>query len=172
MQEDWDTLFAHLTSGIYILTTGSGEHAHGMSASWVSQVSADPLLLGLALGKQYRSCRWVEENGRFALNVVGKRSRFLQDHFHAAALRGHGYMQGVRWEPSPAGLPWLLDALVCMDCEVVERHPIGDRIWFVARATAWRRGVPDLPLSSADLPYVFVGRLISAPWREATKEHE
>lgn len=163
---EWQQLFSCFTTGIYILTTGSGNETHGMSASWIVQVSAEPPLLAAAVGRSYRTHAHIVAQHRFALNVVGARSRFLQDHFHAAASRGEGHFRGLRVERSPAGLPWLVDALASVDCEVVAEHPIGDRTLFVARPVAWRWGEADRPLTSLDLPYVYVGTLIPTPWKE------
>jgi flavin reductase (DIM6/NTAB) family NADH-FMN oxidoreductase RutF len=163
-------LFVYLTTGIYILTTGTATDGHGMSASWVTQLSADPPLLGVALGKTYRTRNLVSTERRFALNVVGKRSRHLQDHFHIAASRGSGALDGVRVQPSPLGLPWLVDALASADCVVRDEIPVGDRVLFVATPVHWEIRNGDEPLTSLDLPYVFVGHLVPARWRRAAEE--
>lgn len=164
--EEWPQVFASFVTGIYILTVGTVDAAHGMSASWIVQLSGNPPLLGAAVGRGSRTHAEIVAQRRFALNVVGQRSRFLQDHFHAAASRGTGHFRGLRVDASPSGLPWLPDALLNVDCEVVGQYPVGDRTLFVAQASVWRWGEADRPLTSLDLPYVFVGKLIPVPPQE------
>jgi len=76
---------AALTTGIYVLTVRDGARRHGMSSSWVTQVSADPPLLMVAVDRRHFSHRVLEATGRFALNVVGQKGRHLEDYFYSAA---------------------------------------------------------------------------------------
>src|SRR5512143_14200 len=78
---------AALTTGIYVLTVRDGDQRHGMSASWVTQVSGDPVLLGAAVDCRHRSHAIIERTGRFALNVVGRNGRFLETFFYSDAAR-------------------------------------------------------------------------------------
>lgn len=155
-----------LTTGIYILTTRGDGRGHGMSASWVTQCSANPPLLAAAVGRSSYSHGWILSQGIFGLNVVGQRSKKLQDYFHSAAARRAGNLDQVEWFWSPRGVPWLPLALLCLECCVVQAISVGDRTLFVASVSARRWGEPDAPLTSHDLPYVFVGEV-----RPAMRRH-
>lgn len=166
MREAEAKLWAALTTGIYILTTRADGQGHGMSASWVVQVSGDPPLLAAAVGRTSYTHTWVSSQRRFGLNVVGQGSRCLQDYFHSAAARRTANLDRVDWWWSPGGVPWLAAALLCLECEVQEEIAVGDRTLFVARVAASRWGAPDAPLSSQQLPYVYVGEIHPAPrWK-------
>src|SRR5439155_23939381 len=78
---------AALTTGIYVLTVRDGDRRHGMSSSWVTQVSGDPPLVAAAIDRRHFSHEVVERTRRFALNVIGARAKHLEDYFYSAASR-------------------------------------------------------------------------------------
>lgn len=161
MDETEARIWSTLTTGIYILTTRADGRGHGMSASWVTQVAAEPPLLAAAVGRQSYTHQWIVAQRMFGLNVVGRGSKKLQDYFHSAAARRPGNLDGVEWFWSPRGVPWLPLALVSLECHVVQEMLVGERTLFVATVTSYRWGLDDKPLSSHDLPYVFVGEVRS-----------
>ncbi|HSP95817.1 MAG TPA: flavin reductase family protein [Candidatus Dormibacteraeota bacterium] len=151
---------AALTTGIYVLTTRDGAVRHGMSSSWVTQVSGTPPLLVAAVDVGHASHAMIEGSGRFALNVVGGAARHLEDYFYSPASHRADNLATVACDESPAGLPYLRDALASLECRVVDRHRAGDHTLFVAEITdAVVRGA-DRPLTSLDLEYVYVGTVI------------
>ena len=93
---------AALTTGIYVLTTRDGAVRHGMSSSWVTQVSGSPPLLMAAVDVGHASHAMIERSGRFALNVVGGGARHLEDYFYSPASRGLDNLATVACEESPA----------------------------------------------------------------------
>jgi flavin reductase (DIM6/NTAB) family NADH-FMN oxidoreductase RutF len=154
---------AALTTGIYVLTARDGETRHGMSSSWVTQVSGTPPLLMAAVDARHATHALVERSGRFALNVVGGAARHLEDYFYSAAARRPDNLAAVACEPSPTGLPYLRDALASLECAVVDRHPAGDHTLFVAAITDVVLRAAQRPLTSLDLEYVYVGEVIRRP---------
>jgi flavin reductase (DIM6/NTAB) family NADH-FMN oxidoreductase RutF len=154
---------AALTTGIYVLTTRDGDVRHGMSASWVTQVSGAPPLLMAAVDIGHASHALVERSGRFALNVVSRAARHLEDYFHSAAARGADNLAPIACEASPAGLPYLRDALASLECRVVVPHRAGDHTLFVAEVTDVVVRGGDRPLTSLDLAYVYVGTVVRRP---------
>ncbi|MBI3782077.1 MAG: flavin reductase [Deltaproteobacteria bacterium] len=160
MTPDLARAFASLTTGIYVLTAADGDQAHGMSASWVTQVSGEPPLLLVAVGRRHLSHDLIARVGWFGINVVGRRSRHLEDYFFSDAARRPGNLDMVVWEASRHGVPLLCDALVNLECRVNERVEVGDRTLFVGaiETVVWRG--TDAPLTSQDLSYVFVGEIV------------
>lgn len=151
---------AQLTTGIYVLTTRDGDRRHGMSSSWVTQVSGTPPLLLAAVDVAHASHALIERGGVFALNVVGADARHLEDYFHSAAARRDDNLAGLECEESPAGLPYLCDALASLECRVVDAHRAGDHTLFVAAAAHAVVRRPGQPLTSLDLEYVYVGTVV------------
>jgi flavin reductase (DIM6/NTAB) family NADH-FMN oxidoreductase RutF len=154
---------ATLTTGIYVLTVREGERRHGMSASWVTQVSGEPPLLMAAVDQRHGTHDLLARTRRFALNVVGERGKPLEDYFFSAAARRLDNLATIAWYDSPAGLPYLREAMVSLDCSVIGQHGAGDHTLFVAEVTHAATRAADRPLTSLDLEYVYVGQVIRRP---------
>ena len=149
---------AALTTGIYVLTVSEGETHHGMSSSWVSQVSGIPPLFSAAVDNQHFSCAAVVRTGRFGLNVVGRRAREIEDYFYSARARRTDNLIGLDYELSPAlGVPWLRIAMVSIEARLAQSFVAGDHTIFVGEPAGVRIGANDRPLTSLDLDYVYLG---------------
>jgi flavin reductase len=160
MSPDLAQALASLTTGIYVLTVRTGDQRHGMSSSWVTQVSGDPPLIVAAVDRRHSTYAALEHTGWFALNVVGQKSRSLEDYFYSAAARRPDNLDAIPWEDSPNGLPLLAEAMVNLECQVRDRVATGDHTLFVASVerVTWR--AQDTPVTSLDLEYVYVGEVI------------
>lgn len=164
MKSELVRAFAALTTGIYVLTVRDGERRHGMSSSWVTQISADPPLLMAAIDRHHFTHDIVERTRRFALNIVGRKARQLEDYFYSAASRRPDNLDRVAWDDSPDGLPLLRDAMVSIECDVRDTFPGGDHTLFVAHPARITVRGNDTPLTSQDLEYVYVGEVVRRNW--------
>lgn len=151
---------ASLTTGIYVLTVRDGKRRHGMSSSWVTQVSGHPPLLAASVGRQHFTHEVLMRTGRFALSIVGSTGRHLEDYFYSEESHRPDNLDRVQCEDSPDGLPLLIDAMANLECKVEQSHPAGDHTLFVASITRviWRG--TDRPVTSQDLEYVYVGEVV------------
>lgn len=149
-----------LTTGIYVLTVREGERLHGMSSSWVTQVSGDPPLIMAAVDKRHFSHGLVERQSVFGLNVVGEKSKELEDYFFSAASRRPDNLTPFAYTLGETGVPLLTVAMAVFECRVVGSYPAGDHTLFVATIVRTEIREQDRPVTSLDLPYVYVGTVI------------
>jgi flavin reductase (DIM6/NTAB) family NADH-FMN oxidoreductase RutF len=163
MAPDLARALAALTTGIYVVTVRDGDRRHGMSSSWVTQVSGDPPLVAAAVDRRHFTHDLLARTGRFALNVVGRERQHLEEYFHSGASRRPDNLDALACDDSPDGLPLLLDAMACFECRVQQATAAGDHTLFVAsiERVTWRR--EDRPLTSLDLDYVYVGEVVKRP---------
>ncbi len=148
---------AALTTGIYVLTVGTSDQQHGMSSSWATQVSGEPVLVMAAVDQQHITHNLVVESGAFALNIVGHNSKALEDYFYSSQSRRLDNLSPFTLETGRTGTPLLQAALASLDCCMVSTHVAGDHTLFVGEVVEARvRGV-DRPLTSHDLPYIYLG---------------
>jgi flavin reductase (DIM6/NTAB) family NADH-FMN oxidoreductase RutF len=158
MKPDIARAMASLTTGIYVLTVVEHGHEHGMSSSWVTQVSGEPALFSVAVDVSHHSHGIIERTRVLGLNVVGARGRELEDYFYSTQARRAGNLADTDHEPSPIlGVPWLARAMVNIEARVVDRFGAGDHSIFVAEPLGVRIATNDRPLTSLDLDYVYVG---------------
>lgn len=148
---------AALTTGIYVLTVRSGDRQHGMSSSWATQVSGNPVLVMAAVDQQHFTHGMILDSGAFALNMVGKGSKQLEDYFYSAQSRRPNNLDPFPLETGVTGTPLLRDAFASLDCRVISIHAAGDHSLFIGEVVEARVRTPDTSLTSHDLPYVYLG---------------
>src|SRR5260370_27116334 len=130
-------VLASLTTGIYVLTVADGSHHHGMSSSWVTQVSGEPPLLMAAVDVRHFSGQVIARTGAFGLNIVGHQSRHLEDYFLSPASRHPDNLREVPYQMSPSlGVPWLTDAAACIEAKVVNSVVAGDHRLLITEQTS------------------------------------
>ncbi|HLW71635.1 MAG TPA: flavin reductase family protein [Candidatus Binataceae bacterium] len=158
MEDSLAKAFGALTTGIYVLTVADGVEHHGMSSSWVTQVSGEPPLFSAAVDNQHFSHRIIARTGRFALNVVGARGKALEDYFYSPRARRPNNLSDLEYDLSPAlGLPWLRLAMITLEAQVAAAFVAGDHTIFVGAPVGVRVRENDRPLTSLELDYVYLG---------------
>ncbi len=148
---------AALTTGIYVLTVATDDQQHGMSSSWVTQVSGEPVLVMAAVDLQHITHGLIVESSAFALNIVGRKSKALEDYFYSSQARQPNNLRPFALETGCTGTPLLQDALASLDCRLVSTHVAGDHRLFVGEVVDVRVRDADQPLTSHDLPYIYLG---------------
>jgi flavin reductase (DIM6/NTAB) family NADH-FMN oxidoreductase RutF len=158
MDTDLAIVLANLTPGIYVLTVSDGGRHHGMSSSWVTQVSGAPPMVAAAIDNEHHSRAILVRAGVFGLNLLGVRSRELENYFLSAAAGRLDNLADVDYEPSPRlGVPWLKLAMASIEARVAHTLVVGDHTLFVAEPVGVRVNCQDRPLTSFDLDYVYLG---------------
>ncbi len=131
----------HLASPVSVLTVGHGTQLHGTTASTVTLVSREPLLLGVVLRSGSSFARLAAAEGRFAINVLSAQQGDLARWF-ADSSRPDGSEQfaGLAWTAdSYAHAPLLAGALAHYTCRLYGTQRTGDSelvLGHVVRATA------------------------------------
>ncbi|MGH7841067.1 MAG: flavin reductase family protein, partial [Candidatus Binataceae bacterium] len=145
-------------TGIYVLTVADGSHHHGMSSSWVTQVSGEPPLFSAAVDNRHFSHAIIMRTGVFGLNVVGARGKALEDYFYSPAARRSDNLRELEYELSPAlGVPWLRLAMITIEARVDAAFVTGDHTLFVGAPVGVGLRENDRPLTSLELDYVYLG---------------
>ena len=158
MDDQLTQAMAALTTGIYVLTVADGERHHGMSSSWVTQVSGEPPLFSAAVDNEHFSRSAIMRTGVFGMNIVGARGQALEDYFYSARARRPDNLTDLEYELSPSvKVPWLKLAMVSIEARVIASLTVGDHTIFVGEPLGVRIGAGDRPLTSLELDYVYVG---------------
>lgn len=156
MEKTWQQALGQMTYGIYVLTTFYEQEVNGMIASWVSQISYDPLLLMAAVHPNRYSHGLIEQSGCFALHVPAKgQSDFLQ--------RFKGPDPGKKfadlaWRRETTGCPIIENCLAWLECQVKKTYRPGNHTLFVGEVVSAGTGVEGPPLTTLDYDGVYLGR--------------
>jgi flavin reductase len=136
-------------TGVTVLTAWHGDEAHGTTASAVSTVSHDPLMLGICLNSMSSFARLAAEAGRFAVNVLAARQAELAGWFaDPGRPRGLRQFDHFDWEADPfSGAPLIGGCLAGLGCLLTSAAPVGDHRLLVAEVVT-ARARPGVPLLS------------------------
>jgi flavin reductase (DIM6/NTAB) family NADH-FMN oxidoreductase RutF/DNA-binding GntR family transcriptional regulator len=123
----------HLASGVTVVTTAVEEKAHGMTASSVTSLSADPPMMLACLNNAVPTAQAVATAGSYVVNVLGEHQGDLA---HQFAVASQDKFRNVPVHTGELGLPMLTDALAHIECEVTERVVGGTHTIFLGRVVA------------------------------------
>jgi flavin reductase (DIM6/NTAB) family NADH-FMN oxidoreductase RutF len=125
----------HLATGVTLVTTRTAEHVHGMTANAVTSVSLDPPLILICLDRKARMAKFVEESGRFGVNLLGEQqapiSRYFARSWHSPQPPEHRFEE---W----AGVPYLAGSLGALSCRTTQIIDGGDHLVVIARVAGIR----------------------------------
>ena len=128
-----DAALGRVTSGIYVLTAGTGDRATGMLASWVMQAGFDPPMVSVAVRTGRYVGEWISQGEPFVLNVVAEKQFELLKHFGKGFEPNQPAFEGLNVRHCPRGVPMLEDCIGNLECEPVSHIDSGDHHVFLAR---------------------------------------
>jgi flavin reductase (DIM6/NTAB) family NADH-FMN oxidoreductase RutF len=122
-----------MPSGLYVIGSRHGDRRNGMTANWVTQLSFDPKLLGVAVEQEAYTHELIAAGGCFTVNVIDREDRAIVRKFTkpvevdtaARTLNGFPFHDGR------TGAPVLDQAVAFVDCEVRQRLDLGSHSLFV-----------------------------------------
>ncbi len=121
-----------IPSGIFVVTAKKGEEEAALLASWVQQVSFDPLRLSMAVKKDRPIERFLKEKALFAIHILGKTQKHLYQHFAKVKSGDPRPFEGINITYSSNGSPILSEALAVLECRVVIQVDGGDHQLMIA----------------------------------------
>ena len=123
-------------SGIFILTATHGADSAAILASWVQQAAFNPPAVSVAISRDRRAAQLVQQSKRFALSVLGEHDSALMKKYARGVPPAESFTN-VNTRPSPAGVPFLADALAYLECRLLTTATFNaDHDLFVAEVTA------------------------------------
>jgi flavin reductase (DIM6/NTAB) family NADH-FMN oxidoreductase RutF len=144
-------LFRRLTNGLYVVGVAHGGKSNGFTAAWITQVSFDPLLLGLSINPEHASYPLLIAAEAFAVSVLSRGQFEVARHFGTQSGWTVDKMAGQRWQAAHGGAPVLLDALAFLECRLVSRYPTGDHELVLGQVVGGRILAPEaVPMTYAE----------------------
>ena len=130
-------------SGVTVVTTGSGDDIHGMTANAFTSVSLDPPLVGFLPTVTSSTFKKLRTASSFCVNVLAADQQPLAQ---AMAVRGPHKFDGVDWTPGVTGSPVLAGTLAHVECRTEAVHPAGDHVVVIGRILDLAPGADRPPL--------------------------
>jgi flavin reductase (DIM6/NTAB) family NADH-FMN oxidoreductase RutF len=156
MNDDLLKNMAHMTYGIYVLTTRFEKIINGMIASWVSQVSFDPPLIMAAVHPNRYSHHLLEKSGCFALHIIDETQSELLGRFKGPDAQAK--FDSMAWRNGRTGCPVLADCIGCMECRIVRTLAPGNHTLFVGEVVDAVFNGDARPLCTLDYGGCYLGK--------------
>ena len=114
-------------TGVTMLTTRSRDVDHAMTASALTSVSLEPLLLLVCIEREARFHDVVLDAGFWGISVLPGGSRSGADWLATRGRPLHGQLDRLPHHHGPqTGVALLDDALATFECRTTAVHPAGD----------------------------------------------
>jgi flavin reductase (DIM6/NTAB) family NADH-FMN oxidoreductase RutF len=147
---------AHMTYGIYVLTTRLEKIVNGMIASWVSQVSFDPPMVMAAVHPNRYSHQLLEKSGCFALHILGKDQKALLSRFKGPDPEAK--FDSLAWRDGVTGCPILKDCIGFLECRITRTLAPGNHTLFLGEVVATGFNEKKIPLCTLDYEGCYSGQ--------------
>ena len=118
---------SHFATGVTIITTLKEGKPVGMTASAVTSLSLEPVLLLVCISNKISTHEAIEQSQKFAVNVLGEDDGELAMRF---AMPVADRFLGVELR-TEFNLPVIKNAIAHFICDVHERFPGGDHSIFL-----------------------------------------
>jgi flavin reductase (DIM6/NTAB) family NADH-FMN oxidoreductase RutF len=150
-------VLSRLPYGVYALTVKHAGEEHGMTATWVMQVSFEPPMVAAAVENTSKTIEMIRDARHFAVTVLHQDQGAVAEKLGRASAEAPHKLKGIKTTPAPAaGTPVLADALGWLECRVVTTLPGGDHtlvLGEVIAAGVEREGAQPLTTREAGLSY-------------------
>jgi flavin reductase (DIM6/NTAB) family NADH-FMN oxidoreductase RutF len=137
--DDLRALFREVPSPVGVVTVVVEGDAAGLTVDSLVSLSADPPLVGIALGRNAALHELLREAGAFAISILASEQEHLAQHF-ARGVPPIAHWTGIDTTAGELGAPLIDDALGWVECRIAFEREVGDHTLFVGEAVSVRRG--------------------------------
>jgi flavin reductase (DIM6/NTAB) family NADH-FMN oxidoreductase RutF len=120
--------------GLFALGVRGADGAmHATLVAWLTQVSFEPPMVGVALERESATLPLVRAAGAFALGVLPRGAVRLASRLGRSSAATPGKLEGLAHRPAPAsGAPLFEEATGWLECRVCAEVAAGDHVVVVA----------------------------------------
>jgi flavin reductase (DIM6/NTAB) family NADH-FMN oxidoreductase RutF len=144
-------ILKEFTYGIYVLGASADNHVNAMIASWVTQCSAVPLRVAVAVNKARYTHDLIAKGQVFSLNLLRQDQADIISKFKGEKEVDGATINGAAYDMGATGAPILRDAVGAVEFRLTSQLDAGDHTLFIGEAVAEHRRGGGAVLSSKDL---------------------
>lgn len=120
-----------IPNALALVGSRAGDEWNAMTTSWITQLSMDPVLVGIGVDNTAVTHRLISQGGSFTVNLwsADETRVFVKFSkpaaFEEMTLNGRAVSEGV------TGAPVFDEAIAYVDCEVRQTHDLGTHTLFI-----------------------------------------
>jgi flavin reductase (DIM6/NTAB) family NADH-FMN oxidoreductase RutF len=120
-----------IPNALALIGSASGEEWNGMTASWITQLSMEPVIIGVGIDNKAVTHRLVTEGGSFTVNLWSAEDTRPFVKFSKPAERDGNTLNGRPVFTATTGAPVFEEAIAWMDCAVRQAIDLGTHTLFL-----------------------------------------
>ena len=120
-----------IPNALALVGSRSGDERNGMTTSWITQLSMEPVLIGIGVDNSAVTHRLISEGGSFTVNLWDASDTKVFVKFSKPATSEGDTLNGRPVRAATTGAPVFEDAIAWMDCEVRQSHDLGTHTLFI-----------------------------------------
>ena len=120
-----------IANALVLIGSRSGDEWNAMTASWVTQVSMEPVLVGVGIDNNSVTHRLIGASGVFSVNLWKAEETRIFVKFSKPARKEGDTLNDRPITTATTGAPVFVEALAWMDCEVRQAIDFGTHTFYV-----------------------------------------
>jgi flavin reductase (DIM6/NTAB) family NADH-FMN oxidoreductase RutF len=120
-----------IPNALALIGSRSGDTRNGMTASWITQLSMAPVLIGIGVDNEAVTHRLISEGGSFTVNLWSAEDTKVFVKFSKPAQDDGATLNGRPVCVATTGAPVFEEAIAWVDCEVRHTLDLGTHTLFV-----------------------------------------
>lgn len=120
-----------IPNALALIGSRSGDERNAMTASWITQLSMEPVLIGVSVDNTAVTHRLISQGGSFTVNLWNAEDTRVFVKFSKPATYVDGTLNGRAVREATTGAPVFIEAVAWMDCEVRHAIDVGTHTLFV-----------------------------------------
>ena len=146
-----NTVTWKIPNALALIGSAAGGERNAMTASWITQVSMEPVLVAVGIDNSAVTHRLISEGGSFTVNLWDASDTKVFVRFSKPATDDGGALNGRAVRAASTGAPVFEEAIAWLDCTVRHTLDLGSHTLFVGEVVdAELRDAEATPASMRD----------------------
>jgi flavin reductase (DIM6/NTAB) family NADH-FMN oxidoreductase RutF len=120
-----------IPNALALVGSRSGDEWNAMTTSWITQLSMDPVLIGVGIDNAAVTHRLITEGGSFTVNLWSADDTRVFVKFSKPAVFESMTLNGRAVTTGATGAPVFTDAIAYLDCVVRHSQDLGSHSLFI-----------------------------------------
>jgi len=144
------------TSGVAVVTCSYEGIKHGMTVNSFTSVSISPALIVVTLENKTRTCKLVKRSQQMGITILSEKQKDISDRFAGKMSENEDRFSGLNFFHLNSEIPFLVDGLAWVECEVKKEIDLGASTLFIAEVMYAKVGFGE-PLLNHNRDYYRLG---------------
>lgn len=119
-----------IPNALALVGSRANEERNAMTTSWITQLSMEPVLIGIGVDNTAVTHRLITDGGSFTVNLWDSDDTRVFVKFSKPAVYADGKLNGWSVQEASTGAPVFVDAIAWIDCEVRQAFDFGTHTLF------------------------------------------